>query len=97
MAYEPYYRARDILLDFIRRDAIGPVQEEEILEEPPLETYVCGILWPKRVKVSPDTEEEPNDTSALPVDVDPEDETAEVISGTNRYKPSVMAISFDLP
>ena len=103
MAYEPYYRTRDTLLNFIRRDAIGPVKEDEILEEPPLETYVCGVLWPKRVKVSPDIDEntneddESNDTGALTVDVDPEDENAEVISGTNRYKPSVMAISFVLP
>ena len=82
MAYEPYYRTRDTLLNFIRRDAIGPVKEHEILEEPPLETYVCGVLWPKRVKVSPDIDEntneddESNDTGALTVDVDPEDENA---------------------
>ena len=48
MAYEAYYQARDTLLSFIRRDAVGPVEEKEILVEPPLETYVCGVLWPKK-------------------------------------------------
>lgn len=52
MAYEPYYRARDTLLDFIRRDAIGPVKEDEMLDEPPLEMYASGILWPKRAKIA---------------------------------------------
>lgn len=98
MSYAAYYQARDTLLDFIRRDAIGPVNANEVLEEPPLETYVCGVLWPKIVNTSADnsTEDDRDEVSAA-FDGDPEDEMAEVINGTSRYKPSVMAMSFVLP
>lgn len=44
MAYEAYYAARDKIFDFINRDAFGPVCVDEVLHEPPLDTYVCGIL-----------------------------------------------------
>lgn len=47
MTYEAYYEARDKIYDFIEKDAYGPVTSEEVLGEPPLDTYVCGILWPK--------------------------------------------------
>lgn len=95
MAYEAYYQARDVLLDFIRRDAIGPVREDEVLDEPPLEMYACGILWPKRIKLADNGEEGEEDTAAIGGDL--EEDSAEVIAGTNRYRPSVMAISFVLP
>lgn len=94
MAYEAYYQARNILLDFIRRDAIGPVKEDETIDEPPLETYVSGILWPLKRQ---NTRVDPEDEAAAASDGDPEEENAEVISGTNRYRPSVMALSFVLP
>ena len=47
MPYEAYYSARDTIFDFIVKDAFGPIEKNEILQEPPLDTYVCGILWPK--------------------------------------------------
>lgn len=98
MAYDEYYQARDILLDIIRRDAIGPVSPDEVIDEPPLESYVCGVLWPKRANfsVGNNTGYEHDEVSTAS-DGDPEDETAEAIGGTNRYKPSVMAISFVVP
>lgn len=96
MGYEAYYRARYTLLDIIRRDAIGPVSPDEVIDEPPLETYVCGVLWPKREKFSEDTEDERDEVSVAS-DGDPEEEMVETIGGTNRYKPSVMAMSFVLP
>lgn len=98
MAYTKYYHARDILLDIIRRDAIGPVSPNEVIDDPPLESYVCGVLWPKRVDISADSnDEDESDEVFAASDGDPEEEMAEVISGTNRYKPSVMAMSFVLP
>lgn len=97
MAFEAYYQARDTLLDFIRRDAIGPANDAgEVIDEPPLETYVCGVLWPKRTNGFQGGDRERDEVSAAS-DGDPEEEMAEVIGGTNRYKPSVMAMSFVLP
>ena len=94
MPFDAYYQARDILLDFIRRDAVGPVKMDEILDEPPLESYVSGILWPRKEQHA-NAAEEPEDT--ILTDGDPEEEIVEVIRETNRYRPSVMALSFVLP
>jgi len=55
-------------------------------------------LWPKRVNAAADNDnEEERDEVSAASDGDPEEEVAEAISGTNRYKPSVMAMSFVLP
>lgn len=94
MPFDAYYQARDILLDFIRRDAVGPVKMDEVLDEPPLESYVSGILWPRKEQHA-NAAEEPEDT--ILTDGDPEEEIVEVIRETNRYRPSVMALSFVLP
>lgn len=48
MPYDAYYKARDKIINFIHRDAFGPISEDEVLQEPPLDTYVCGILWPRK-------------------------------------------------
>ena len=95
MAYEEYYQARETILDFIRRDAVGPVEADEILDEPPLETYVCGVLWPK--KKTNQTAQVGGDADSVMEDGDPEDENAEAILETGRYRRSVMAMSFALP
>ena len=97
MSFEAYYKARDTLLDFIRRDAVGPVDADEILVEPPLETYVCGVLWPKKNHMTQRTADGGEEPDTAMTDGSPEVETAEAISETSRYRPSVMAMSFVFP
>jgi len=46
--FDKYYFAEDIIEVLLRKEFIGPVKEDEILFEPPLETYAMGILWPQR-------------------------------------------------
>ncbi len=104
MKYESYYKARDIIFSFIERDAFGPIKTEELLQEPPLDTYVCGILWPKRTNTiavaSPangqgieGAEQTPDSDSGMEI----EEEQSDVIGEANQFRPSVMAVSFSLP
>lgn len=102
--YESYYHARENILDFIRKDAFGPIQEEETLQEPPLDYYVCGILWPR--KSSKDaSESDQNDLETTDISMSDagseqtldETEEQDVVREANQLRPSVMAISFALP
>ncbi len=43
--YDRYYSAKDYILKLVRTELVGPVEEREVLESSPLNTYVCGILW----------------------------------------------------
>lgn len=104
MPYEAYYSARDTIFDFIVKDAFGPIEKDEVLQEPPLDTYVCGILWPKGtstadVSASQETqvdgykEESPDKNTGAEI----EDDLVDNIREANQFRPSVMAISFVLP
>ncbi|MBR6954000.1 MAG: hypothetical protein IKH77_03020 [Clostridia bacterium] len=104
MRYNAYYAARDIILDFVVRDAFGPICKDETLQEPPLDTYVCGILWPKKtptgmVCTPPNTPAEAGEEQSADSDsgTDLEDEVDDVIREANQFRPSVMALSFALP
>ncbi len=102
MSYDPYYAARDTILDFIVKDTFGPADPEEVLQEPPLDTYVCGILWPKGTKTTAVTapavqvtEGDQTPDSDFGGEID--DEQSDVIREANQFRPSVMAVSFALP
>ena len=41
------YQAREVLLEDLRRDLVGPVTEDESIEDPPVTRYVAGILFPQ--------------------------------------------------
>lgn len=110
MPYDKYYAARDLILDFITKDAFGPIKKDEILQEPPLDTYVCGILWPKRTLNSDSSRErsaeyqldslnELVESEIVPdqdFGADVDEEQSDVIREANQFRPSVMAISFAL-
>ena len=103
MQYEAFYEARDKILEFIKKDAFGPIKPDELLQEPPLDTYVCGILWPQCtsiIVVTTPTNEDGIDvaekTSDSDCGIDIEDEQSDVIHEANQFRPSVMALSFAL-
>lgn len=104
MRYDAYYKARDTIYDFIEQDAFGPISVEEVLQEPPLDTYVCGILWPKgtfasavtsRDEIVEDVTTEKSPDCVHGTDI--EEDEADVIREANQFRPSVMAVSFALP
>jgi hypothetical protein len=104
MKFEEYYKARDIVEDFLKKDLIGPVEiEEEIEIEPPSSYYSAGILYPKNVEreeleqatiVGSGTNERSH--SVDNVENDSFDGYEENISQSNIYNPSSMALSTTL-
>jgi len=48
--FDPFYKAKDYILNMVKTELIGPVKEDEVLEMAPLNTYVSGILWTRPLK-----------------------------------------------
>ncbi len=105
MPFDPYYAARDQIRSFIEKDAFGPVEQEEVLGEQPLDAYVCGILWPKGTQTlqppaadrKPEALEAGEQTGDQDAGSELEEDQSDVIREANQYRPSVMALSFALP
>jgi hypothetical protein len=98
-AFDEYYEAVGEIRDYLNRDLFGPVMNDEILENvEPLNTYVCGILWPQKLDSSVIDDDDEDDA---PEDVeDPEDmliTTDDSMSNANVFKPTSMGISLLLP
>lgn len=45
--FDEYYKARDLLVEILRADLVGPVEEDEVLGESPFSYYVAGKLYPQ--------------------------------------------------
>ena len=48
---------RDILLDRLRRDLVGPYADDEVLTARPSDVYLTGILWPREVHMGAEEDE----------------------------------------
>lgn len=92
--YKSYYNAIDTIIDFLDKDLIGPVSEDEVLEnEAPLNVYAMGILWPRRIgEISYNEICEDDD-----IIEDFKQTENESIREANKYKPSAVAISVIVP
>lgn len=102
--FDEYYNTIEEIISFLKRDLVGPVQEDELLiSESPDDVYTMGKLWPLR----------PLTNSAKTTEIEVEDvidflddeellednlqEASEKISEISRYKPSTMGISVVIP
>lgn len=94
-----YYDAVDEIRSCLRRDLIGPIEEKETLVNlEPLNAYVCGILWPKRLDKSSAEEDIPlfGDAELAAEEAEPEDAVLindDSISSANRRNPTSMGVS----
>lgn len=95
-----YSEVRQLVIDMLRMDLLGPTEEEEILNENPRHAYVVGMLAPQTElngEGSEDDEQEIDADMAIEDDADytaGEDDENEPIT-TNHFKlPSSMGISF---
>ena len=89
--YTQYYEARNIITDILQKDFIGPVTEDEVLNESPLRYYIMGKLYGQNN--STDSEEDPSRNPFL------ENETEEYdanVSLSNQREPASMGITFTL-
>lgn len=56
--YDKYYDAQNYIIDIVKTEMIGPTTAEEVLDSPPLNTYVAGILWAKPLARTNKTDDE---------------------------------------
>ena len=85
------YDFRFELVERLTRDLVGPQDEEEILDDAPIEQYIAGVLYPQSA-----------DTVAPEQDLDTADEDDETgnldppVSLANRRYPSSMGMTFSV-
>lgn len=87
---------RKILLDRLFIDLIGPVKEDERLESKPSDTYITGILWPRKTKMGAEDDERlgfggdtGSDEGASSGDTE-----NEAVSVSSMNRPSAAGVSF---
>ena len=85
---------RDILLDEISKEVVGPYEDDEILskDNPPQSKYLSGILYPIQTKVSEDMQNMSAQISSS--DDDSDDEKIPIHVGT---QPSSMGLTCNIP
>lgn len=89
-----YYEAIDDIIHHIKKDFIGPISEDEIIEnEDPLSKYSLGILWAQQKKAS---STQINDLSNEEELFEDNLDDSEELSNNNIYKPSTIALSFNV-
>lgn len=83
MAFDEFYSARKVVEDILKKDLLGPVKENEVLDdEAPQQYYATGILYPQRELRNSEENEE----------MESED-INEGINLSNSFNQSSMAIS----
>ena len=88
MNFDQYYAARDIVEDFLRKDLLGPIQEDEVISDTfPISYYTTGKLYPQETQISQEDMEKNDLEDSL------QDEEQPMSMCYSRY-PSSMAISF---
>lgn len=85
--YSEYYQARQTIIDIVSEDLLGPVFEEEVLNEPPTSYYIMGKLYPKtNVDVDPDD-------ATTSTDLEKMDEENS-LSSANMRNPGAMGVTY---
>jgi Helicase conserved C-terminal domain len=87
---EDCYATRKGVVDALERDVFGPAAPDEVIDDPPITQYICGILFPQSGA--------PVD-AALDIDEDEGDESAyddpPVAHANTRY-PSSVGLTFSV-
>lgn len=92
--FKDYYKAREIVVDFLKKDLLGPVEDDEILTEMPTQYYITGKLYPLDSSNSVETDEELSSVDS--VVENKFDEYDSSISLSNQIKPSSVGMTFTL-
>ena len=85
--FNDYYKAREEIVDIVSKDLLGPVYEEEVLNEPPTSYYIMGKLYPKT-----DKDLEIDDATTC-TDLEDMDEDNSLASA-NMRNPRAMGITY---
>lgn len=87
MNYTEYYSARDKITQIVKEDLLGPVNENEVLEESPVGYYLLGKIYPRNIAQIEDED----------VKLDRDEEVfheEETIAMGNGGYPSAMGLTF---
>lgn len=89
MDFQKYYEARNIITEIMKKDLMGPVDENEIIcDERPLDYYIVGKIYPRDMHMQEQIQSPSEDCGGL------DDE--EGISLNNGKYPSSFGLSFSL-
>ena len=88
--FDEFYSARRVITDIMAKDLIGPLEEEEIIAEPPANYYVMGKLYPPKAD-SLNIDESRN--ASIGSETDTYDAS---LASANMRKPSSMGITCTL-
>jgi len=88
VGYKKYYEGRAMLGDFLRKDLLGPIKENEVIEDTtPSDYYITGRLFPQGMQVN----QEELEKSHLDDEVE---NTDPQINMCYSHYPSSMGLSF---
>lgn len=85
--YSDFYEAREKIVQIVSEDLLGPVSEDEVLNEPPTSYYIMGKLYPNTEQ---EAEQDDNTTST---DLDAIDADASLATA-NIKNPRAMGITY---
>lgn len=82
---------RNLLMEWLRNELLGPAGgEEELLEAPPVSHYLCGMLAPKNSQIVP---EENEDSETEESETDDASDYGDIIPLGNALNPSSIGLS----
>ena len=84
---------RDLLVQRLQEDLIGPRSPDEVLTDRPSDFYLTGILWPQRTGMAGEDDDSLAMGGSSGADDGQESEAA-AVPATSIQKPSVAGISF---
>lgn len=90
---------RQKIIDALRKDLVGPSEENEVLDESPMFEYLTGMLYPKELSECPELEQEvaedvdhdDKDSNYTPKS---EDDESEPMAATKFKQQSTIGMSF---
>src|SRR5437016_1040060 len=89
---EHHYAFRNLLVDTVVGDAIGPTTPDELIEDAPLDRYISGILYPR----SADVVDAWNDVDEEGIETDIEENADPPVALANVRYPSSMGLTFSV-
>lgn len=84
---------RELVVERLRKDLIGPQTEGETLYARPSDIYLTGILWPKNTKIAPEEDERLAVAPGQGDEGDDADDQSQPVSVPMR-RPSAAGLSF---
>ncbi|MEJ2396150.1 MAG: helicase-related protein, partial [Candidatus Thiodiazotropha sp.] len=82
---------REALVSRFKTDLMGPRDPAELLDAPPTDTYLTGIIWPRETEYS-GRDDESDKAEAVNLASDADDDSEVPLHG--QKKPSTMGLSF---